>query len=385
MNRNILIYFILIWVTFIYVLDNIFMFYFTKKAYFIYIIKPLMWLIAAIIVHRFPKVRYKVKVRYKKFIIEWIILFALFYVTVEIFMGFVCGFAKNPYNLSLVRILQNYMVFLPILIGQENVRSYLVNSGHRYLFLKMLFVSLLFTLINIPLDKILNIKNDLEIIQFMGYIFLPKFCLNIMSVYLVYLGGETFSILYIGIIEGIKYVLPILPNLNFLASSFIGIFMPIFSMFFIQNIYLKKSKEIKKREVYVYKEKPLNFIFITFTSVFIIWFFIGIFPVYPAAIATGSMKPLIKPGDIVLVKKIKDNDINAGDIIQYKNDNVYVFHRVIEIVEEENEIKYETKGDNNQSPDSKLVSSDMIKGKVIKIIPNAGWPVLIIKNSKENI
>ncbi|SKA90812.1 signal peptidase, endoplasmic reticulum-type [Clostridium sp. USBA 49] len=383
MNKNILIHFILIWVILIYVLDNAFMFYFNKKAYFIYIIKPLIWFIAAIIVHRFPKVMYKVKVRYKKFIIEWIILLALFYVTVQIFMGFVCGFAKNPYNLSLVRILQNYMTFFPILIGQEKVRSYLINSEYRNLFLRMLFVSLLFTLINIPLDKILNIKNDLEIIQFMGYTFLPKLCLNIMAVYLVYLGGETFSILYIGIIEGIKYILPILPNLNFLASSFIGIYMPIFSMFFIQNIYLKKSKEIKKREVH--NEKTLKFIFVTFTSVFIIWFFIGIFPVYPVAIATGSMKPLIKPGDIVLVKKIKDNDISTGDIIQYKNDNIYVFHRVVEIVEEENEIKYETKGDNNQLSDSKLVSSDMIKGKVIKIIPKAGWPVLIIKNSKENI
>ena len=39
------------------------------------------------------------------------------------------------------------------------------------------------------------------------------------------------------------------------------------------------------------------------TGVLIIWFAVGLFPIYPSVIITGSMEPLIKPGDIVLLKK----------------------------------------------------------------------------------
>ena len=78
---------------------------------------------------------------------------------------------------------------------------------------------------------------------------------------------------------------------------------------------------------------------------------------------TASMEKTILIGDIVIVKIGKD--FNENDIITYKDQNVFVTHRVIK--KEENTII--TKGDNNNSVD-KPISEDEVLGKVVFIAKN---------------
>ena len=63
------------------------------------------------------------------------------------------------------------------------------------------------------------------------------------------------------------------------------------------------------------------------------------FPVYPSVIATGSMEPMIKPGDVILVDKATSIEeiysLREGDVIQFSRDAILISHRIIEIVEEE--------------------------------------------------
>lgn len=384
MKRKVYNIFILVLLFLIYLLDNVSYFSYNRRDYFIYIIKPLMWFGAGLIVHRLPKVKYRSKAKYKGFLSEWVLILALIHVVFQFFMGFIFGFGKNPYNLTIIRILENYIVFFLALIGQEKVREYLVNNGskHHYL-LRISIVVSIFTFINISMNKIFGLRNILEILQFLGEEVLPKLCLNIAAVYLVFLGGAGLSFLYIGIIQGIKYICPVLPNLSWIITAVTGIFVPICSMMFLHYTYLRQSKGFKRRDKYTVN--PISWILTTLASILMLWFFIGVFPVYPAAIATGSMKPAVQPGDMVLVKRLKDGEVKVGDIVEYKKDDIYIFHRIIQIAEGKNEIMYETKGDNNASADSDLVTIDMIKGKVIRVIPKAGWPALIIRRSKGDI
>ena len=100
------------------------------------------------------------------------------------------------------------------------------------------------------------------------------------------------------------------------------------------------------------------------------------------------MEPMIKPGDVILVKKIVNieeiNRLKVGDVMQFKRGNILITHRILEIKQSEKaEISYRTKGDNNSGADSELVKPEDIKGTIVYVVPKIGWPTLLIK-SKDN-
>src|SRR4030042_4859664 len=83
---------------------------------------------------------------------------------------------------------------------------------------------------------------------------------------------------------------------------------------------------------------------------------------YPmASITSGSMWPVLKVGDMVLIKGVESkNDVSIGDIVVYKNPLGFTIHRVIE----KNEKTIVTKGnDNNIS--AAPVPYDEVIGKTV--------------------
>lgn len=86
-------------------------------------------------------------------------------------------------------------------------------------------------------------------------------------------------------------------------------------------------------------------------------------------VLTGSMRPEINPGDVIIVKKINIEDVNSGDIITFNKDEDVITHRVIEIKDK----GIITKGDNNNVLDSGQVNSTRLIGKVIFTIPKIGY------------
>lgn len=99
-------------------------------------------------------------------------------------------------------------------------------------------------------------------------------------------------------------------------------------------------------------------------------------------IVSGSMKPKMNVGDIVIVKKMKKtSDYNVGDIISYHENNSIVTHRIIQIQKsQKGKSSYVTKGDNNNAEDNFRVEQNNIEGKVIKIIPKLGLLSLFVEN-----
>ena len=91
-------------------------------------------------------------------------------------------------------------------------------------------------------------------------------------------------------------------------------------------------------------------------------------------VLTGSMKPTLNPNDIVVVKKPDKKDIKNGDIITYSvgSNSATVTHRIIEVVEQNGETYYKTKGDNNNSEDSDLINYDDVQGRLCFKISKLG-------------
>lgn len=93
-------------------------------------------------------------------------------------------------------------------------------------------------------------------------------------------------------------------------------------------------------------------------------------------ISSGSMKETIQINDLIIVKE--EENLKKGDIITFFQDDQIITHRIIEILDDESFI---TKGDANNSKDSKVNKQNVI-GKVIKILPKGGVWVNVFSDSK---
>ena len=107
---------------------------------------------------------------------------------------------------------------------------------------------------------------------------------------------------------------------------------------------------------------------------------INIFGYKSFIIKTNSMEPTIDINDVIITKKVEEQEIKVQDIITFIKDNEVITHRITKIENEENIKKYTTKGDNNNVEDSFKITYDNIEGKHILTIPNLGVIVKVLEN-----
>lgn len=92
----------------------------------------------------------------------------------------------------------------------------------------------------------------------------------------------------------------------------------------------------------------------------------------PVVITSGSMTPMVQPGDIVVTSPVDDPATLAlGDVVTYRrpgNDR-RVTHRIHSIGDDG---VLRTKGDANQHPDSDPLTSDRVEGRGRLLVPYAG-------------
>lgn len=93
----------------------------------------------------------------------------------------------------------------------------------------------------------------------------------------------------------------------------------------------------------------------------------------PAVITSGSMEPLIRPGDVVLTSPT--SEIEPGHVITYANparDGTLTTHRVLGVNPDGS---LQTRGDANQSPDSTPVPAADVVGRGRLLVPLVGLPL----------
>ena len=102
-------------------------------------------------------------------------------------------------------------------------------------------------------------------------------------------------------------------------------------------------------------------------------------PLYSAyVIVSGSMEPIIKVKDAVVVRRCEEADIKIGDVVTYRSMDeafygILITHRVVNIEDSNGEKVYITKGDNNETIDRTPVKFSQILGKVAMRIPKIGY------------
>lgn len=106
---------------------------------------------------------------------------------------------------------------------------------------------------------------------------------------------------------------------------------------------------------------------------------VDLFGYTPFIISSGSMQPSLRVYDIVVVKKISENEISVGDIITFFDaDGAIVTHRVAAILSEDGKTYYTTKGDANNVVDPEPTVYENIIGRYGFAIAGGGRFVVAV-------
>ncbi|RZT01180.1 signal peptidase I [Cuneatibacter caecimuris] len=95
-------------------------------------------------------------------------------------------------------------------------------------------------------------------------------------------------------------------------------------------------------------------------------------------VLSSSMFPAYPTGCVVITQPVSFEDLSIGDTITFRSgpeNSSIVTHRVASL----NNIGVETKGDNNEYPDTGIVKAKDILGRVWFGIPNLGYLIQYIK------
>lgn len=356
---------------------------FNINAIYLYIINPLFWITLAVFLKIAIGKSYQ-KSRIKKEVIQYILIAVIIYILTYMISGLFITFGNNPYFTTVKGFLINLWMFGTVIISKEYIRYRLINNVYENDKKEIaILVSLIYIIIEIGLNKYVNTKITLlfalkDICQNL----IPLIAKNVLYSYISMKSDwkpasiyELFTKLYL-------WLSPILPNAPWIMVAIIETTIPTILFFYIRYANSKNS-EIKSRQE-IKNVNPKNSIPLVVLVILVIWFAIGVFPIKPIAIASGSMEKELYVGDVVIVKKCNANDIVNGDIIQYQMKGYTVIHRVIEKKQKNGEYYFTTKGDNNPSEDKESVKEDQVLGKVIFKVKYLGYPAIWLNIIQSN-
>ena len=106
---------------------------------------------------------------------------------------------------------------------------------------------------------------------------------------------------------------------------------------------------------------------------------------FPLIVLTDSMYPEIESGDLIICRTAEADEIEVNDVISFfdpaGNGTSIVTHRVIEILEDDGEIFFRTRGDNNNTEDKEPVPAENLVGVYKMRIAGAGHIAMFMQST----
>lgn len=309
--------------------------------------------------------------------IRYIIILLLSYVLVIYMLGFFMGFSKSVYSLNLISIVKNIWPIFFTIIFKELIRYIIsfkaVKNIGPYILLTVIYI--LIDLFNVYYGS--SFTNSYLIFNFICLNVLPTIAKETVSSYITYNINYIPTLIYNLAFGIVPFLLPIVPNLGNYINSVLGILFPFMVFLLLRKVIKYHDKDtVRLRPIFV---KLICFPTIIFTAILIV-LVSGIFSYKLIAIGSDSMNPIYYKGDAVIYEKVKPEDIVEGDILVFNHNNEVITHRVKNIIVKGNAISFVTKGDNNNTIDSKQVSEEEVLGKVKYIVKYVGYPTILLND-----
>lgn len=346
---------------------------------YLYIINPIIWITLVVFLKKVLGKSYEVK-KLKDDIISYSLIAVLAYIITYLISGLFITFGKNPYSRTLIGIITNLWIFAVPIIAKEYIRYKLINNVYEKDKIKIaVVISTVYIILDLGIRRIVSSQiTPLFIMETVAQILLPLIMKNLLYSYTAINSNYLPAIIYELGTNLYLWLSPILPNSPWVMEAIIDSVIPLILFLYIR--YEKNKIDRFRTKEKIKNSDPRNIIPLTICVILAIWFAIGIFPIKPVAIASGSMEPELYVGDVVIIKKCNSSDVEEGDIIEYQMEGYTIIHRIKNKNQKNGQFIFRTKGDNNDSEDSEPVSEEQLIGKVIFKIRFLGYPAIWIHN-----
>ena len=343
-----------------------------------FIINPLFFIIVAVILKLFITPPYSTN-KYKKDIIQYVLIAVLSYSLIYLLSGLLVSFGKNPYSTSVRGIIINLYATGLIILCREYIRYKLINNVYNndktLIFVLLVIV---FSLLDFNIFAFNSNITFYFIFKQIFYVLVPSIMKNMLFTYIAEYTDFIPAFLYDIIYYLILWISPILPNSPWVLEAILNSVSPLLLLLYCR--YFINKKDRFHLNSIASPINPSGLLPFGICLVILIWFALGIFPIKPVGVATASMYPELKVGDLTIIQKCNANNVKVQDIIEYKMDGYTVIHRVKEIYQKDGEFFFITKGDNNNSEDKLPVSEEQLIGKAIFKIPYLALPTVWLHN-----
>ena len=342
---------------------------------YLYIINPIFWIGLSIILFNILGKSIE-KRKIKKDITEYTLIATIVFIVTYMLSGLFVTFGNNPYNTSIIGVLHNLWIFGTVLVAKEYVRYRLINNVYEKDKTKIaVLIAIIYVIIDIEINRIIGQSATIySVSKYFVEMVLPNIAKNVLFSYIAIKGNYIPSAIYQLITNLYFWISPILPNSPWVMTAIINITIP--TILFLYIRYANNKINIKRNRESIANSDPRAVIPIVVIIILGLFFAMGIFPIKPVAIASGSMEKELYVGDVAIVQKCTANDIKVGDIIEYQLEDYTVIHRVIAINQNNGKFYFSTKGDNNNSQDEGQVNEEQLIGKVVYKIKYLGYPAI---------
>ena len=312
----------------------------------------------------------------KKTIIIIISIMSFIYLLILHTLGLYLGFLSSVFSVTLFNIVKNIIPIIMIITLSELIRYGLVTKSSRK-FNLLILVIILNSLIEVTLlFKIFNFAYYYDLIKFLFVYLIPIISKNIYLTYQSYKIGYKPNLIYRFILELPVYLLPISPDLGLYMNGIFNTFVPQLFLYIVYKLNNQSKEKLEESNKVV---KRLSFGVFVVILIIIIGLFSNWFKYQTLIVATGSMEPNINVGDLIIVKKLKQkelDDLKVGDVLVFRKLDVIMVHRIVKIEIINNKYVYTTKGDANISEDSFKTFRYDIVGVTNSKISYVGYPTV---------
>ena len=365
--------------------------YFLKGYLSYYLVITLWFSYLIYLLYQMNQIGFSFKWRYDSNVIQYSILLMIIQISIYYALGLVYGFGHSPYSHTVYGILFNTLyIVLPIAV-RELYRFYFIHSigNRRNINSYLIVISLYLSFISIPLFKYNLLFSGLGkgSITFILDRIISTISVNLLLSYFILVGGVYPALIYSLSLIYIQLLSPVLPNINWTLDALVFTIVPLVGIILMDQYFSNKlSRYLKIPSISKYRGKKSTWLAFTLvSSILLIWFVNGFFPIHPTVILSGSMMPSLKRGDIVLVKDANINEVHMNDIVEYvSRDGRIIVHRVVDEVNYGNLKVIVTKGDANPDDDG-YIYPIQVRGFVIGIIPYIGLLSIYFKDALANL
>ena len=333
--------------------------------------------IYAIIVKMNIKSSKTISIREKE-VSKYMFIFAVLYLTLYYLIGYYVGYYRATYKFSFWTLYTQIIPIILIIYSSEILRKEFLNDKSKFSYIVTFIYGVLIDLI--VYTSISNLNDLSSFLDAFGYVCFASVAASLLYNYISVNFGMKPNIIYRIITTIYLYIIPITPDVHMYFKSFARIIYPILILLVLIDSYEKKGK------ILTIKNKKFRTV-MTFITLLIIGIFTMLisckFKYGLIVIGSNSMINTLDKGDAVVYNS-KYKDLNEGEIILYKKNNIIIVHRIVRIEDADGVRKFYTKGDSNINEDDEYRTYDDIIGIVNLRIKKIGLPTIWVNELFNN-